>query len=184
MIISKKAAEYPPDAAAKNAEGPVIVSIVIDQDGLVSFAKERQGFAVLGPSAIAAVNQWKFHPAIYQGKRVEIAADVVVDVQVPVRPEDSGRMLIDTDTAEAHLLSSPKPDYPGDVAITRIQGDVIVKCYVGTDGKVQKVKAICGHPMLTKLAETAASKAVYTPFTKDAVPTEAVTYAIEPVKPR
>lgn len=127
MIVSKKAAEYPPEAAAKNAEGPVIVSIVIDQDGVVSYAKDREGFAVLGPAAIAAVRQWRFRPVIYQGKRAEVAADAVVDVQAPDRPEDSGRLLIDTDAAEAHLLSSSKPEYPSDIAITRIQGDVIVK---------------------------------------------------------
>ena len=184
MIVSKQAAQYPPEAAGKNAEGPVLVAIVIDQDGIISFAQERVGYAVLGPAAIAAVKQWKFRPAVYQGKRVEVAADVVVDVPAPDRPENSGRLMIDADTAEAHLLNSPKPDYPSDIAITRIQGDVIVKCYVGTDGKVQKTKGISGHPMLIKTAEIAASKVTYTPYTKDGVPTEAVTYVVESVKPR
>jgi TonB family protein len=183
MIISKKAAEYTPEAAAKKWEGPVVVSIVIDQDGAVSSAKQRGGDHLMEPTAVAAVKQWKFHPAVYKGKRVEVAAEAVVDVEAPPRPEDSGRLVVDMDTAATHLLSSPKPDYPNDVAITRIQGDIIFRCYVGTDGRVQKVVLLSGHPLLIKLAEKAARQAVYMPFTKDGVPTEAVVYAVEEVKP-
>jgi TonB family protein len=182
MIISKKAAVYSPEAAAKNAEGPVVVSIVIDQDGKVSYAKDLAGYAVLGPAAVAAVRQWKFRPAVFQGKRVEVTSDVVVEVPSPDRSVSSALLQVDTDTAETHLLRSPKLDYPSGAATARIQGYVIVKCEIGTDGKVLKAKAISGHPWLTTAAEVAVSKQLYNPFTKDGTPVEAETYVIEMFK--
>jgi len=179
MIVSKQPVEYPPEAVAKNAEGPVIVSIVIDQDGTVSYSKELAGYAVLGPAAVAAVREWKFRPAVYQGKRVEVTSDVVVEVPSPNRSASSALLQVDVDTAEAHVLRPSKIDYPSGAATARIQGYVIVKCEIGTDGKVLKAKAISGHPWLTTAAEVAVSKQLYTPFTKDGTPVEAETYVIE-----
>jgi TonB family protein len=62
MLVSKTEPQYPAEAAAKSAEGPVVVSIVVDQNGMVTDAKNRCGAAWLTPAALNAIKMWKFKP--------------------------------------------------------------------------------------------------------------------------
>jgi len=182
MLVSKTEPQYPAEAAAKNAEGLVVVSIVVDQNGTVTDAKNRCGAAWLTPAALNAVKMWKFQPAIYQGRRVEVTGEVIVEVNAPTPRSKQSQLRIDPVTAEANLLSAGSLAYPPAAAAGRIQGCVVVHCIIGEDGRVQSTKTVSGHPMLAPSAEIAASKNQYKPFTNDGAPVKVETYVVETFK--
>jgi TonB family protein len=182
MLVSKTEPQYPAEAAARNVEGPVVVSIVVDQNGEVTDAKHRCGAGWLTPAALDAVKMWKYKPAIYQGKRVEVTGDVIVEVNAPTPRSNQSQLRLDPETAEANLLSAGSLAYPPAAAAGRIQGCVIVHCVISEEGKVQSTKTVSGHPLLASSAEIAANQNRYKPFTKDGAPVVVETYVVETFK--
>jgi TonB family protein len=66
---------YPPVAKTMKVQGTVILSILVNETGSVSEVRVLRavgGSSGLNEAAIAAAKQWKFKPALMQGKRVKI----------------------------------------------------------------------------------------------------------------
>jgi protein TonB len=64
---------YPPEAKARNIEGPVVLEILIDAAGRVRDAKLISGpGAGLNEAALAAIKLFKFSPAEVDGKAVTV----------------------------------------------------------------------------------------------------------------
>lgn len=82
-LVSKVMPAYPESAREKRIEGIVIVQTEIDKQGNVTNASVHQGIEgeegkALGEAAIAAVKQWKFEPALKNGKPVDTKYKVTV----------------------------------------------------------------------------------------------------------
>ena len=69
--------EYPKSATYVNANGPVSVSILIDELGNVGSAKALSGHPLLRPTALKAALQAKFPPTLIGGKPVRVRTTVV-----------------------------------------------------------------------------------------------------------
>lgn len=72
---------YPADAARVKAEGSVVVKVDVGVNGMptnVTLAK-RSGERALDEAALEAVRQWRFEPAIRNGKPVASTVEVPVD---------------------------------------------------------------------------------------------------------
>lgn len=72
---------YPPEAARVKAEGSVTVRVEVDANGIptsVTLAR-RSGERSLDEAALEAVRQWRFQPAIRNGKPVASTVEVPVD---------------------------------------------------------------------------------------------------------
>lgn len=72
---------YPAEAARVKAEGSVTVKVEVDANGIptsVTLAK-RSGERALDEAALEAVRQWRFQPAIRNGKPVASTVEVPVD---------------------------------------------------------------------------------------------------------
>jgi TonB family protein len=67
----KKAPEYPKVARQIGASGVVEVEAMIGTDGRVKNAKVLKGNPMLQKAAIDAVNEWRYKPALLNGKPVE-----------------------------------------------------------------------------------------------------------------
>ncbi len=74
--IHRIAAAYPPRARARNLTGHVRIRLLIDALGNVQEAEviEAQPTGVFEQSALAAIRQWRFSPALYKGKAVQLRA--------------------------------------------------------------------------------------------------------------
>lgn len=59
------------------------------------------------------------------------------------------------------LVKAVAPEYPSDA---RLKGKVVLKLRIGTDGEVEKVEVVSGHPLLTSSAVSAAEQWQYTPY--------------------
>lgn len=55
------------------------------------------------------------------------------------------------------------PVYPPEALAARVQGQVILECTIGPDGKVVELKTLRGHPLLADAARTAVRQWEYEP---------------------
>ncbi len=65
-----------------------------------------------------------------------------------------------------------RPEYPSDVVI---QGTVVLRAIIGTDGRVQQLSAISGPPMLQNSAVDAVRQWEYKPYLLNGEPVKVET---------
>jgi TonB family protein len=82
-LTTKTDPEYSEIARQLKYQGTAVLSLVIDASGRVQNIQVTQPLgAGLDEKAIAAVNQWKFDPAMKDGKPVAVAISVEVDFRI------------------------------------------------------------------------------------------------------
>jgi len=90
-------------------------------------------------------------------------------------PSQQGTVRVGAEMAKANLISKTDPVYPPLALQAQIQGSVKFTVTVGTDGHVQNVQLVSGHPLLVNAAKNAVLTYVYQPVLIDgkAVPFQA-----------
>jgi len=82
---SKVEPVYPEEARLKSVEGSVILEAVVLKDGTVTVAEilrsTRPGFG-FEEAAIAAVSQWRYEPALMDGRPVDVYFTIFVDFKL------------------------------------------------------------------------------------------------------
>ena len=78
--LSRSPVEYPRRAKAKDIEGYVVISLLIDKSGKVSTAKviESEPVGVFDEKALQTIRTWLFEPAKYKGKAVNSWANQTI----------------------------------------------------------------------------------------------------------
>ena len=69
---------YPPDAQKARIQGMVIIEAAIDCNGTVTDARILRGQPMLSDAALKAVRQWRYDPALLEGKPVPVIMTVTV----------------------------------------------------------------------------------------------------------
>lgn len=72
QVLSEVRPIYPAEARAKNMEGAVVLSILIDAAGQVRDAQVMSGPEIFRAGALAAMRQFRFRPALVEGKSVAV----------------------------------------------------------------------------------------------------------------
>jgi TonB family protein len=75
----------------------------------------------------------------------------------------------------SRLVTKVPADYPPVARAAHIEGHVLIKAIVGTDGSVVQAQIISGHPMLSREALLSVSKWRYQPVLRDGGPVEVAT---------
>jgi serine/threonine-protein kinase len=83
--------------------------------------------------------------------------------QAPVPPVAETAAPAPVVTEVARLLSAPQPPYPPAARASRAAGKVALEAIVGADGRVQSVRVLKGHPLLSGAAAAAVKRWVYAP---------------------
>lgn len=86
--VKKVQPTYPPIAKAAKAAGPVLVQIIIGENGEVQEASAVSGHPLLREAAVEAAKQWQFKPTEVQGKAVK--ADGVLTFNFSLTRESAG----------------------------------------------------------------------------------------------
>jgi protein TonB len=73
---------YPPVARTQRIAGSVSIDAVVDTDGNVSTMKVLSGPAILHRSALDAVKQWRYEPAMLDGKPTTSHLTVIVQFRL------------------------------------------------------------------------------------------------------
>ncbi len=86
-IIESTPAPYTETARASGVEGSVVLMALVRRDGSVGAVSVSKGLeASLDRSALRTVKEWKFAPAMRNGKTVEVVLEVEVTFRLPVEP--------------------------------------------------------------------------------------------------
>ncbi len=86
-IVESKPAPYTESALARKIEGTVVLMVLVRRDGSVGAASVSRGLEEsLDESALRTVREWKFAPAMRQGKTVEVVLEVEVRFRLPGEP--------------------------------------------------------------------------------------------------
>jgi len=75
----------------------------------------------------------------------------------------------------SRLITKVPADYPPVARAAHIEGNVVIKAIIGTDGSVVQAQIISGHPMLSREALLSVSKWRYQPVLRDSSPVEVAT---------
>jgi len=78
-LLSSTRVVYPPSAKQLNIQGAVTLVLTIDADGNVAAAKPLSGPLLLRQGAADSVKQWKYSPAMQDGKPVPSQVTISVD---------------------------------------------------------------------------------------------------------
>ena len=78
-LISSTRLVYPPTAKQTNVQGTVTLSATVDENGKVVNAKALSGPLLLRQAAVDSVKQWKYSPALLDGKPT--SSQVTVNVE-------------------------------------------------------------------------------------------------------
>jgi protein TonB len=76
LILNQPHPVYSPEARKKHVEGSVVLLAHIGTDGAVKDLYVERGNALLIPSAIEAISQWKYKPYLLGGKPVEVETQI------------------------------------------------------------------------------------------------------------
>jgi TonB family protein len=86
-IVESTPARYTESARASGIEGTVALMVLVRRDGSVGAASVSRGLEPsLDESALRTVKEWKFGPAMRQGRTVEVVLEVEVAFRPPAEP--------------------------------------------------------------------------------------------------
>ncbi len=83
QLIYRKEPAYPPLALIARVQGEVLLKAIIGKDGNIKELEVVSGNPMLNPTAIAAVQQWRYRPFLLNGEAVEVETNVSVIFQIP-----------------------------------------------------------------------------------------------------
>ncbi len=73
---------------------------------------------------------------------------------------------------EGHLIHRVDPPYPALARTVGVQGSVVIAAVIGTDGSVQRLQVLSGHPLLVRAARDAVVQWRYRPYILNGSPIE------------
>ena len=92
-------------------------------------------------------------------------------------PSSISRLHMTEAPSSRLLVKKVEPDYPHDAKAAGVEGDVVFRIIIGTDGKVQEIHLRRGKPLLIKAAAKAVSKWQYRPYMFNGNAVEVETFA-------
>lgn len=91
---------------------------------------------------------------------------------VPVAPQ---RVRISQGVTKGLLIHRVEPSYPPLARAARVQGEVVLSAVINTNGDIQNLQLVSGHPMLVPSALTAVKQWRYKPYLLNGQPVEVET---------
>ena len=91
---------------------------------------------------------------------------------IPVTPQ---RVRISQGVTKGMCIHRVEPTYPPLARSARVQGDVVLSAVIDTNGQIQNLVLVSGHPMLVPAAITAVKQWRYKPFLLNGQPVEVET---------
>ncbi|HUA16777.1 MAG TPA: TonB family protein [Verrucomicrobiae bacterium] len=90
----------------------------------------------------------------------------------PVVPQ---RIRVSSGITRGLLIHRVEPPYPTLARQARVQGEVVLKAVIGTNGEIQDLQLVSGHPMLVPAAIAAVREWRYKPYLLNGQPVEVET---------
>ena len=85
LVIDRVEPQYPEQARLSHIQGPVVLDVVVDQNGTVEELRAVSGDPQLVSAATDAVRQWHFKPYAPRDMALSFRTQVTVDFKLPSR---------------------------------------------------------------------------------------------------
>jgi len=85
------------------------------------------------------------------------------------------RVRISQGVTKGLLVHREEPTYPPLARAARVQGEVVLSAVIGTNGEIQNLQLVSGHPMLVPAALAAVRQWRYKPYLLNGAPVEVET---------
>lgn len=138
---------YPQGAAARKLEGRVKVRFVVDETGAVTKARALESSdRVFEDPAVQSVLQWKFEPALDEGRKIARCMEVVLPFRIADRnrrdvpsfpPAEVSLTLACPPLEPAAKTAGDEPSYPDALLTRHLPGQVVVNFTVDAQGRMQ-----------------------------------------------
>lgn len=92
-----------------------------------------------------------------------------------IEPAPQPQLTVSEGVQSAKLIFSPKPPYPVTAKAAHIQGAVRLTALIGTDGRISRLGALSGSPLLIPAALDAVRQWRYQPTLLNGLPVEVTT---------
>ena len=172
---------YPERARKAGIVGNVFLRFVVNVDGTTSHTKVLKGKAVFHEAAIIAVSQFRFAPAMLEGKPVPVWMTHVIRfgqpkpkaMPAPESGDAGGEKVFDISSVDVkpNVVHSVQPVYPEWARFTGGEkGTVFLKFKVNVDGSVSEVRPIKGRSVFVKPAIDAMSQFRFKPAELESKP--------------
>ena len=140
QVVTEKKPSYTPEAMRAKISGSVEMTAVIGTDGKPADIKVvRSRDAGLDKKAIEALTEWRFKPAMTDGKPVPVL--VTIEMSFTLRD----RQVYDKTFAGVIapvVIKEVKPSYTADAMRRKVSGSVEVEGIVGVDGRFTELRVI------------------------------------------
>jgi periplasmic protein TonB len=106
------------------------------------------------------------------GGIVNATSNLAVPKFAPVVPQ---RVRISQGVTKGLLIRRVEPTYPPLARSARVQGEVVLSAIISTNGDIENLQLVSGHPMLVPAALSAVKQWRYKPYLLNGQPTEVET---------
>jgi TonB family protein len=176
---------YPDIAQDNEIQGQVSIKVHVTERGdvdevqLVSSTNHS-----LEKAAMDAVRQWKFRPAVRDGKPISswtvistdfAFSDKIHDENISAAGTSSNSVVLPSKLAQGNLIHSVAPVYPPNARGAHVSGAVTMSALISKEGKVTNIKVISGSPLLINSAVGAITQWRYRPYIQNGQPVEVKT---------
>jgi TonB family protein len=86
-----------------------------------------------------------------------------------------GAIRVDPVNQQSRLIHSIAPEYPDVARLAGIEGDVVLRIFVGRDGSIRDINPVSGPPVLARAAMRAVEEWRYAPALVNGRPVEVIT---------
>ena len=137
-VLKSITPKYPEELKKKGIEGTVMLDVTVDKSGNVCNVKVAESVnKLLDGSAVNAVKQWKFKPALSKGKPVKTTVKIPVAFTLKNDKKYTPLILVDVMPVPTKKV---EPVYPENVKKLGIEGTVMLNAVLDKNGNVVKVE--------------------------------------------
>jgi TonB family protein len=121
---------------------------------------------------IATADEW-LNKSLQEKRQARSGSEIPPPPPEPPAPPTSA--VRDGRPQTIHPVVKVEPVYPQLARQARIEGTVSFVLTIGTDGSIQNIQLVSGHPLLVEAALHAVRQYIYNPVMRDGQPVEAIT---------
>lgn len=188
-LIVKVAPVYPVVAEETRMEGVVLLNALIGVDGHIQHLEVRSGPVVFHTAALDAVKRWVYEPFLLNGEASPVATTISIRFSRDTQPQvlasgetqreqlsanhnlpapEPNRPRISSAVLMASLVKKVEPVYPSGVTPGNT---VVLRVFVGKDGRVSEVTPVSGAEPLSTPAIRAVQQWEFQPYLLNGEPT-------------
>ena len=191
--VKKVRAIYPLRAEEKQVQGQVLVNAHINEQGIVEQVEVLNSTdPILTDSSVNAIKQWTFKPYIRDGEATRVTVKIPVDfafankvirdvtpdsttTNLQAQAEGPQRVRVSAGVGARLLLRKVHPIYPREARAYYIQGTVLLRAVIGSDGLIKELSVISGPKELQAATLGAVQQWTYKPYLLNGNPVEVET---------